>query len=131
TQARGRPRGTYGPVEWTGMKRADPVHRRWWLLALVLVTGGLAAVGHFMAVSLRGAAQGTESGAGEAAYRTVACFGYVDLKDRILALHPTVPGRVAEVRVQEGDYVSAGAVLFRMDDTLARNKVSEAQIALD
>ena len=45
----------------------------------------------------------------------------MNLLDRtVLALHPTVPGRVAEVRVQEGDYVSAGAVLFRMDDTLAR-----------
>jgi HlyD family secretion protein len=113
------------------MNRTDPVRRRWWLLALVLTGGGLAAFGHFMAVSLRGAAQTTDTAAGPPAYRTVACFGLVDIKDGILDLHPTVPGRVAEVRVQEGDYVSAGAVLLRMDDTLARDKVSEAQIALE
>jgi multidrug resistance efflux pump len=42
-----------------------------------------------------------------------------------------VLGLVSEVRVQEGDYVSAGTVLLRMEDTRPRKAVDEARAALD
>jgi multidrug resistance efflux pump len=105
--------------------------RRWWLMALVVLTGVLAGFGHFVTVSLRGQGPATETADNQPAYRTVVCNGYVDSEDRIRSLNPTVPGRVAEVLVHEGESVPAGAVLLRMEDALARERVNEAQAALD
>ena len=106
--------------------------RRWWLLASALVLGGLAVSGHFMSsVALRGEGPVADTAADQPTYRTVVCFGFVDLADKVRSLNPTVPGRVAEVLAREGESVPAGAVLLRMEDTLARKRVDEAQTALD
>ncbi len=37
------------------------------------------------------------------------------------------PGRIAEIRVREGDYVQAGAVLARMDTEVLRAQLAEAE----
>jgi multidrug efflux pump subunit AcrA (membrane-fusion protein) len=41
-----------------------------------------------------------------------------------------IGGRVLEVAVKEGDEVNAGAILIRLDDSEARQKVAEAEAAL-
>jgi HlyD family secretion protein len=105
-------------------------HRRWWLLGLLLAAGGLLAYGHGKSVSLHGQGQAAATAGDSASYRTVTSFGFVDLEDGIRSLNPTVPGRVAEVLVKPGETVSAGVVLLRMEDTLARKQVAEAQQAL-
>jgi HlyD family secretion protein len=63
--------------------------------------------------------------------RAVVCLGEVDLQHGITALSVLQPGRVSEVLVQENDSVSAGAVLLRLDDSMPRLHVAEAQLALD
>jgi multidrug resistance efflux pump len=103
--------------------------RRWWLVALALLVVSLAGFGHVLSVTLRGA-PATETPE-RPAVRTVVCFGFVDLVNGVRELNPTVPGRVAEVLVREGETVPAGAVLLRMEDTVARKRVDEAQAALD
>jgi multidrug resistance efflux pump len=60
----------------------------------------------------------------------VACFGHVDVKHGVTSLYPTQPGRVAEVRVEENETVKAGAVLLRLDDTVARLRIQEAEADL-
>src|SRR5262245_27043736 len=101
------------------MNLPRPTRRRWWLLGLLVLVGGLVAFGHVACVSLRG--EGPSAGAADPLpYRPVVCFGYVDLEDRIRSLNPTVPGRVAEVSVRENDTVPAAAVLLRLEDTQAR-----------
>ncbi len=109
-----------------------PARRRWWILAAVLLTGSLAGFGHVLSVSLHGQSSPTDVTASErAATRTIWAFGYVDVESQIRRLNPTVPGRVAEVLVHEGDTVAAGAVLLRLEDTQARKKYAEAQVALE
>jgi multidrug resistance efflux pump len=81
-------------------------------------------------MSLRGAPAG-DSTPDRPPVRAVVCFGHFDLENGVRELHPTLPGRVADVLVREGESVPAGAVLLRMDDTLARRRVDEAQAALD
>ncbi|MBI4758769.1 MAG: biotin/lipoyl-binding protein [Chloroflexi bacterium] len=42
-----------------------------------------------------------------------------------------VPGRVVEMAAEEGQTVEAGAVLVRLDDSVARAQVKQAQAALE
>jgi multidrug resistance efflux pump len=100
-------------------------------VASAVVVAGLAGLGHFMAVALRGEGPVAELPADQPTYRPVVCFGTVDQADKIVKLNPTVPGRVAKLFVREGDSVAAGAELLRMEDTLARQRVIEAEAALD
>lgn len=50
-----------------------------------------------------------------------------------VALKPRVDGQIVEVGFKEGDLVTAGAVLYRLDDRLVRAQIkqAEAQIAKD
>jgi multidrug resistance efflux pump len=57
--------------------------------------------------------------------------GHVDVEGGITPLYPVLPGRVLHVDVHEGQHVSAGAPLFRLDDTLAQLQVREAQAAVE
>ncbi|MBC7228544.1 MAG: efflux RND transporter periplasmic adaptor subunit [Thermoflexales bacterium] len=47
-----------------------------------------------------------------------------------IRIAPEVGGRIAEIRVDEGDEVAAGQVLVRLDDALWQNKLREAQAAV-
>jgi multidrug resistance efflux pump len=69
--------------------------------------------------------------AAEEERRLVVCYGYADLEQGIVALHPSAAGRVAEVPVQENQDVPAEAVLLRLDDRSARLHVEEAKAVLD
>jgi multidrug resistance efflux pump len=95
---------------------------------LLLVS--LAGYGHVASMSLRGAPW-DEAVTDRSPVRTVVCFGHVDLETGVREMHPTMPGRVAEVLVREGEIVPAGVTLLRMEDTLARRRVDEARAALD
>jgi multidrug resistance efflux pump len=57
----------------------------------------------------------------------VVCLGHVDTERGVAALSPLQPGRVAAIRVNEGDTVQGGSVLLRLDDSVARNHVQEAE----
>ncbi|MFO7323374.1 MAG: efflux RND transporter periplasmic adaptor subunit [Chloroflexota bacterium] len=51
--------------------------------------------------------------------------------DKIARLSLTVPGRVAEILVEEGDAVTAGTPLLRLEDTQARLAYEQAELALE
>jgi HlyD family secretion protein len=56
----------------------------------------------------------------------VVCVGHVDTERGVSALSPLQSGRVAQILVSEGQAVKAGAVLLRLDEGMARNRVQEA-----
>jgi HlyD family secretion protein len=62
---------------------------------------------------------------------SVVCFGYVDLDGGVRTLAPLQPGRVAEVLVREGDTVSTGAVLLRLENHRARLHVEQAHAVFE
>lgn len=104
-----------------------------WLPALLL---GAAGVGAGFALRARdnvatSADNLPASSALEEPAPVVACLGLVDFDGGVLALQPTVPGRVLEVPVVENQCVKAGAVLMRLDDAAARAGVGEAEAALE
>ncbi|WP_437207166.1 HlyD family secretion protein [Planctomicrobium sp. SH664] len=63
--------------------------------------------------------------------KTVSGSGMIEPQSENIAIGTNLPGIVAEVFVKEGDRVSQGARLFRLDDRQerARLKVAEAQLA--
>jgi multidrug resistance efflux pump len=109
-----------------------PSRRAALLLALVMLGTGtlLAGVMFGQPASGRKAADLPRSAA-PAGGPGVVCFGTVDLEHGVASLSPLQPGRVAEVLVRENDVVTAGAVLLRIDDSLARSRLAEAQAALE
>jgi multidrug resistance efflux pump len=100
-----------------------------WLLGLMVLGVSLICIG---AGSTRVDAVSSASTEPVApAEEAVACFGYVDVKHGVTSLYPTQPGRVAEVLVEENAVVKAGAVLLRLEDTVARLRVQEAHVDLE
>jgi multidrug resistance efflux pump len=59
--------------------------------------------------------------------RRAVSFGFVDVKGGVIPLYPLQQGRVVKVEVQDKQDVTRGTVLFRMDSTLARETVAEAE----
>lgn len=117
------------------MKRSSVGRRVLWLLALLLVALGTPAAGLLFSYSSRGTLPTYGSNTGKEAASSgaqgVVCFGQVDLEHGVTALYPLQPGRVVEVPVQEGQTVSEGTVLIRLEDGPARSRVAEAQAALE
>jgi multidrug resistance efflux pump len=95
---------------------------------LALSTAGAGWILRSHADERGGASAGNLSADGSAP--VVFCLGYVDVEGGVAYPYPLAPGRVVEVPVQEGQGLKAGAVLFRMDDTLARRdlEVSRAGV---
>jgi HlyD family secretion protein len=60
----------------------------------------------------------------------VECLGRVDVEGGLLELAPVRSGRVVEVSAREGEAVSAGAVLLRLDERPAQLLVQQARAAL-
>ncbi len=52
-------------------------------------------------------------------------FGYAEGRFRLLA--PESEGRIAELMIEEGQDVEAGAVIARLDDSIERARLAEAQ----
>jgi multidrug resistance efflux pump len=100
------------------------------LVALLLSPGWLP---HFFPTSDTSLANVEDSAHAttQARQKLVVCFGYADLDQGVTALHPSQPGRVAEILVKENETVPAGAVLLRLEDRTARSRAEEAKGALD
>jgi multidrug resistance efflux pump len=107
--------------------------RIFWILALTVVAVSTPLTGLLYSYSSRSLTEKNGSGDKAASSRgeVVVCFGQVDLEHGVTALYPVQPGRVVEVLVQEGQTVSEGAVLLRLEDGVSRSRVAEAQAALD
>ena len=117
------------------MNRTSAGRRVLWVLALLLVAIGTPAAGLLFSYSSRGASPSTPNDTGKnesiAGTGEVVCFGQVDLRHGVTALFPLQPGRVAEVPAREGQTVSEGTVLVRLEDGPAKSRLAEAQAALE
>lgn len=58
-------------------------------------------------------------------------LGTVDIKGGVTPLYPLQLGRVKSIEVNENEFVKAGAALFRLDDTVQRLTVREAEKDLE
>jgi HlyD family secretion protein len=58
------------------------------------------------------------------------CVGRVDLRSGVVSLYPLQAGRVQSIDVREGQEVSQGDVLLRLDHTAADGKIAEAEAAV-
>ncbi|WP_035691991.1 efflux RND transporter periplasmic adaptor subunit [Azospirillum halopraeferens] len=61
--------------------------------------------------------------------RTVTAVGTL-LSDESVVIRPEVAGRIAEIDFREGERTAAGTVLFRLDDSVARATLAQAQASL-
>lgn len=57
-------------------------------------------------------------------------LGHADVEQGLTPLHPLVGGEIVELKVKEGDPVSKGDVLLRLDDRLARADKKRAEADL-
>jgi multidrug resistance efflux pump len=98
------------------------------LLGIVLLTGCVLGAGYLLnSPGLEGQAK---AGAGEyVSDAIVVCFGKVDV-DGITFLTTAQSGKVMEVAVKDNDKVKAGQILVRIDDTPAKFKLQQAELAL-
>jgi multidrug resistance efflux pump len=97
-----------------------------WLLAVVLV--GLAGVAGFFRLppGLFGGGQPPSAPPG---LQGVECLGRIDVEGGVLDLAPVRAGQVAAVLVHEGEQVSAGAVLLRLDEQPTRLQIETGRAA--
>jgi multidrug resistance efflux pump len=106
-------------------------------ILVVLATGSFLMSQHLLpwVVALPEAAVAAAAGPGPAPAeedrKLVVCFGYADLAGGVVTLHPSQPGRVDEIPVEENQDVPGGATLLRLDDRAARLRVEEARGVLD
>jgi multidrug resistance efflux pump len=97
-----------------------------WLLAAVLVgLGGAACVFRQPLNLFAGGPCHPE----QPRLKGVECLGRVDVEGGLLELAPVRSGRVVAVNVREGETVSAGAVLLRLDEQPAQLIVQQARAA--
>jgi multidrug resistance efflux pump len=61
----------------------------------------------------------------------IVCYGNVDVEPGLTMLYSLQPGRVVEVVAHDYQPVTKDAVLFRVDDRLAKQRLVEAQADLD
>lgn len=108
--------------------------RRTWIvggvLALIVLLGG----GAWLALSARGAlpvhtAVAQPMGGGSAGASVLDATGYVTAR-REATVSAQITGKVTEVLFDEGDRVSAGQVIARLDDTAQRAALAQAQAQL-
>jgi multidrug resistance efflux pump len=104
-------------------------HRFFWLLGIGLLVGTAAGAGWVLNQAPAGTPVPREGERGRLlpGADSITCIGYVDVPNGTTPLYPVQPGRVTEVWVEEGDTVWEGALLFRMDDRVARIQLREAQ----
>jgi multidrug resistance efflux pump len=100
-----------------------------YLLGFALLAVSMAGAGWMMRSNAGPQSGGSPLGDASAA-AVVHCIGHVDVESGVSYPYPVAAGRVVEVKVREGQTVSAGAVLFRMDDRARRNDVERAEKAV-
>jgi multidrug resistance efflux pump len=107
--------------------------RRWlsfvWLLGVAVLSVSMAGAGWMMR-SNAGPSAGGLAASDETVTALLHCIGHVDVKDGVTYPYPAAAGRVVEVKVEEGQEVKAGAVLFCMDDRAVRKDVERAAQAV-
>src|SRR5262245_66152477 len=89
-----------------------------WLVAAAVVLTALGAVG-FGRLSFLAWVFGEAESAASAVPLEPVCLGRIDVEGGVLDLAPVRAGQVAELLVKEGEEVSAGTVLLRLDEELA------------
>jgi multidrug resistance efflux pump len=101
----------------------------WLLTASVLLVGLTGVVVAFRLPSVNGLFGSERSDPGLLGLRGVECLGRVDIEGGVLDLAPVRPGRVVSVPVREGETVSSGTVLLRLDEQPARLQIQTARTA--
>jgi len=101
-----------------------------WLVAAALVLIALGVVG-FGRLSFPAWLFAEAEPAGSAVPLEPECLGRVDVEGGVRDLAPVRGGRVAELLVKEGEDVSAGTVLLRLDEEPARLQILQAQAGRD
>jgi multidrug resistance efflux pump len=106
--------------------------RFFWLFGLLLLVGTAVSAGWLLNNAPAGTppSRDAEREALRPGLEEIICLGKVDVERGLTPLYPLQPGRVVEVFVEEGARVKKGARLFRMDDTLARAQLAEAEASL-
>ena len=118
-----------------GTEPAGPTPgRRTWIIGGVVVLIVLLGGGAWLALSARGAlpvhtALAQSPGGGGAGASVLDATGYVTAR-REATVSAQITGKVTEVLFDEGDRVSAGQVIARLDDTAQRATLAQAQAAL-
>jgi RND family efflux transporter MFP subunit len=108
--------------------------RRPWIIAGVVVLIVLLGGGAWLALSARGAlpvhtAVAQSLGGGGAGASVLDATGYVTAR-REATVSAQITGKVTAVLFDEGDHVSAGQVIARLDDTAQKAALAQAQAAL-
>lgn len=101
-------------------------------IALFIIFGVVAVVGLGLMIDAR--SRGTTAPATinwQAEGGRICALGMVSGDGELVRLRPQISGRVTEIAVSEGDYVEAGAVLLRLDDSDARHQLALAEAELD
>jgi multidrug resistance efflux pump len=101
------------------------------LLGLVLLTGTVLGTGWVLHQPASGGDGPGVGGNTTDSMVGVIGLAYVDIEPGISFLHPIQPGRVTQVFVQEGDEVKEGDLLLSLENTMARQRLEEAEAALD
>jgi membrane fusion protein (multidrug efflux system) len=94
-------------------------------LGVVLLAGSITVAVLTLHPSSR--ADGPSSANGKGDRRAVA-VAFVDVEGGVRPLYPTQPGRVVELPVGEGVEVNEGTLLLKVDDTLAKLLLAQAEI---
>ncbi|MCI0457611.1 MAG: HlyD family secretion protein [Gemmataceae bacterium] len=103
--------------------------RFFWVLGLLLLVGTL--LGATWVLNQAPAGDNPPAPTGRPVVPdAVVCLGYVDVEPGLTHLHPLRPGRVTELLVKEGAEVKKGQLLLKVDSSLARAQLREAQAAL-
>jgi len=104
-----------------------------WMGALTLVVASVIAWVLLNHGRLMPTGNGNGNGGGDEDNKKdrAVAIAYVDVEKGITQLYPVRPGRVVEVYVNEGDEVEADQPLVKIDDSLAREQLAEAELALD
>src|SRR5690349_24932909 len=96
------------------------------LLAIALLAASIAGGAYLLSRPKSGE---TTSGPGLADL-DVVCLGRVDGLTPVASLEPSIPGKVAQVFVSEGQAVTAGTKLLQLDDEALKLKEDEAREAV-
>jgi multidrug resistance efflux pump len=115
------------------MSHPSAPRRRW--LSFVCLLGvaclALSMVGAgWMLRNNAGPSAAASRGGEDTAPALLRCLGHVDVQGGLSYPYPLRPGRVAEVKVHEGQAVKKDDVLFLMDGTFERQDVAIAEQAL-
>jgi multidrug resistance efflux pump len=99
-----------------------------WLLAVVVVLVGLGGAASVFRQPLALFGYGPQHPE-RLGLQGVECLGRVDIEGGLIELAPVRSGQVVAVNVHEGEEVSAGAVLLRLDEQPAQLLVQQARAA--